>query len=110
MLSTLNAPIITFERSLQDRAREEWSLKINRRERQGRGQGTTEGQRIFHPAEVDSNLGGVAIFSDKIDDRRLLSSYGVRSTPGADKFGVGTISFVAWAVDQYLLTRFKTGK
>ena len=33
--------------TLQDRAREEWSLKINRRAHQGRGRGTTEGQRNF---------------------------------------------------------------
>ena len=65
---------------------------------------------FFHPAKVDSNLGGVAIFSDTIDDRRHLRSYGIWSTPGADKFGVRTVSFVVCAVDSYLLTSFKTGK
>ena len=60
---------------------------------------STEGQRIFHPAEVESNLGGVAIFSDTRDDRKHLRSYGIWSTPGADKFGVRTVSFVVWAVD-----------
>ena len=54
---------------------------------------------VFHLAEVDSNLGGGAIFSDTIDDRRHLRSYGMRSTPRADKFGIGTVSFVVWAVD-----------
>ena len=54
---------------------------------------------FFHPAKVDSNLGGVVIFSDTIDDRRHLRSYGIWSTPGADKFGVRTVSFVVCAVD-----------
>ena len=53
---------------------------------------------FFHPAEVDSNLGGVAIFSDAIDDRRLLRSCGIWSSPGA-KFGARTVSFDVWAVD-----------
>ena len=54
---------------------------------------------FFHPAKVDSNLGGVAIFIDKIDDRRHWRSYGIWSTPGANRFGVRTVSFVLWAVD-----------
>ena len=54
--------------NLRDRAREEWSLKMNRRARQGRGQGTTEGDIVsFHPAEVNSSLVRVAIFSDAIN-------------------------------------------
>ena len=52
-----------------------------------------------HPAEVDSNLGGVAIGDDTIDDRRHLHSYVIWSTPRADKFGVRTASFVVCAVD-----------
>ena len=59
---------------------------------------------------MDSILGGVAIFSDTIDGRRHLRSYGIRSTPRADKVGVGTVSFVVWAVALYLLTKFTTGK
>ena len=82
--------------SLQDRAREKRSLQINRRAHQGREPGTTEGQRI---TEVNSNLGGVALCSDTIDDRRHLRSYGIWSTPRADKLGINTISFVVWAVD-----------
>ena len=54
---------------------------------------------FFYPAKVDSNLGGVTIFSDTIDNRRHLRSYGIWSTPGADTFGVRTVSFVACAVD-----------
>ena len=63
------------------------------------GQGTTEGQRMFSSGRGDSNLGGVAIFGDTIDDRGHLRSYGVRCTPGADKVLVGTVSFVVWAAD-----------
>ena len=54
---------------------------------------------FFHPAKVDSNFARVAIFSETIDDRGHLRSYGMWSTPGADKFGVRTVSFVAWVVD-----------
>ena len=85
-------------RSLEDWARVEWSLKIVERIKVGDG-GRLRDNVFFHPAKMDSNLGGVAIFSDTIDGRRQLRSYGIWSTPGADKFGVRTVSFVVWTVD-----------
>ena len=46
---------------------------------------------FFYLTEVDSNLGGVAIFSDTIGDRRHLRRYKVHAK--ADRFRAGTISF-----------------
>ena len=48
-----------------------------------------------HPAEVDSNLGGVAICSDTMDDRTHLH-YGPRQ--GLISLGLA-VSFAVWAVD-----------
>ena len=62
----------------------------------GDDRGTTN---VFDPAKVDRNLGGVASFSDTMDDKRHLRSYGIWPASGADKFKVWTVSFVVWAVD-----------
>ena len=78
-------------RSLQDRAREEWSLKqIVERMKVG-DRGRRKDNVFFYLTEVDSNLGGVAIFSDTIGDRRHLRRYKVHAK--ADRFRAGTISF-----------------
>ena len=59
---------------------------------------------------MDSDVVGVAIMGDTIADGGHLRSYGIRSTLRAGQFRVGTISFVVWAVGQYLITNVEIGK
>ena len=103
ILSTVKAPIVTFFGNEPSRSRTERVVPKNKsssasRSRSGGDRGTYL-VLCFHPAEVSSNLGRVAIFSDAIGDGWCLRSHGIWSTPGADQFWVGTISFSVWAVD-----------
>ena len=97
----MNAPIITFDKepSRLGTGKVVPKNKSSSVSRSGTGDDRGTTYLFILPRWTDSNLGGVAIVSDTIDDRRHLRAYGIWSMPGADKFWVRAVSFVVWAVD-----------